>query len=296
MPDRAALYTVSARPKAKREQLPLGDLDGAGTSLVDVLAGILEGFVETSAGGTVVRSLVVRRDGDDLFAIVQHGFPGVAADIVAASGEVRLRQTPDDLQLVRSGCLFRLPVAAKSGAFAMQVTNGRGAKELFERGIVGRFRARFPGLTLALDALAEAGVLREAVAADRVEKLQLVRHEQAGKRKSAAAGKWVATGETARIAVDVAVKTPGAHLQGSLLQRYLGGDQAAYAEIVEFGGITFDEAHVGIVLGDQTRRLLDLAHPEAGPPLRRALSGLELDDAGEPTEASLLGALRATLA
>ncbi len=88
MTERAALYTVAVRHKAKRGNgLPLGDIDGAGTSLASVLAGILDGFAETSADGArVVRALVARRDGEDLFAVVQHGQKGVAADIVGPCG------------------------------------------------------------------------------------------------------------------------------------------------------------------------------------------------------------------
>src|SRR5258708_3353333 len=63
---RAALYTVVVRPKAKRQPRPLGDIDGSGTTLIDALARLVDGFAATSADGRVVRALTARRDGDDL--------------------------------------------------------------------------------------------------------------------------------------------------------------------------------------------------------------------------------------
>ena len=132
-----------------------------------------------------------------MFAVVQHGRRGVAADIVGPTGALRLRQHPDDLQLVRCGCLFRLPATETAGTLAVQLAYGRGVKGLFEQGLAARFGARLPGLTLVLDRLADPDTLRRAVAEDRVERVQLVRVEPPGKR-GAETGKWVPPGEPAR--------------------------------------------------------------------------------------------------
>lgn len=291
MTDRAALYTVAVRSRSRgATALPLGDLAGD-------LAGILDGFSVTSDDGArVVRALSVSRDGDDVFAVVQHGARGVAADIVDAGGGVRLRQLPDDLQLVRSGCFFRLPPAATAGRLAVHILNGHGVKDLFEQGLSARFRSLRPELVLAVERLAEPEALRVAVAVDRVEKLRLVRLEPGGARAIAATDKWVAPGEPARVELDVAVRARGARIQRELLARYLGGDRSAFAEIVEFAGLSFDRASVGVRLPDGTRRLFDLSRPEAGRPAMRALEGIVLDATGEPTEASLLAALRGVVA
>jgi len=290
MSERATLYTVTVRPRSRgAAPLPLADL-------ADVLAGALDGFSATSAdGGTVARVLSTARDGDDLFAIVEHGSRGIAADIVDASGAVRLRQTPDDLQLIRSGCLFRLPAGQTAGALAVHVSNGRGVKELFEQELVSRFRTARPGLLLRLDRLAEPDALRQAVAENRIEKLRLVRLEAAGKRTFGDTDRWVAAGKPARIQLEIGAHGRDGRISGALLERYLGGDGSALADIVAFGGLAFDSASVGVLLPDGTRRLFDLAHPEAGRPLTRALEGIVLDGAGEPTAESLLAALRGAL-
>jgi hypothetical protein len=296
--ERAALYTVSVRPRARGGQaLALGDIDGKGSSLRDVLGSVLAGFSETSTDGSrVARALLVEPDGEDLFTIIQHGQNGLAADIVDAAGGVRLRQTPDDLQLLRCGCLFRLPVAATVGSLAVHVSNGRGIKGLVVQGLVARFGSAFPELRLAIERLADPGALRAAVAADRIEKLRLVRLEPAGKRPAGETGKWVDAGSEARLELDVSVRTPGHRIQGGLIERYLAGDDGAFTEIVTFGGMTFDEAMVGVILPDETRRLFDLARPEAGRPVTRELPALALDADGEPTPASLLAGLQTVLA
>ena len=298
MSERAALYTVGVRPRGRGgSALPLGDLDGNGRRLADVLDGMLAGFSEASADGArVARTQLVEPDGDDLFVVLQHGQKGLAADIVDAAGSVRLRQTPDDLQLVRCGCLFRLPAAATAGSLAVHVSNGRGIKGLVVQGLVARFGALFPELRLAIERLADPDALRDAVAADRIERLRLIRIEPAGERPAGEAGKWVDAASAARVELDVAVRTPGHRIQRSLIERYLAGDSDAFAEIVSFAGMTFDEALVGVVLPDESRRLFDLARPEAGRPVLRELPALELDDVGEPTPASLLAGLRAALA
>ncbi len=297
MSERAALYTVGVRPRGRGGVAPpLGDVDGNGRRLADVLDGILAGFSEaTQDGSRVARTLLVEPDGDDLFAVVQHGQKGLAADIVDAAGTVRLRQTPDDLQLVRCGCLFRLPAAATAGSLAVHVSNGRGIKGLVVQGLVARFGALFPELRLAIERLADPDALRDAVAADRIERLRLIRVEPAGERPVNETGKWVDASSAARVELDVAVRTPGHRIQRSLIERYLGGDSDAFAEIVSFAGMTFDEALVGVVLPDESRRFFDLARPEAGRPVLRELPPLELDDVGEPTPASLLAGLRAAL-
>jgi hypothetical protein len=92
-----------------------------------VLAGLLYAVGELGPDGArVTRVLTVSSTNEEVFAVVQHGRRGVAADIVGPTGALRLRPHPDDLQLVRCGCLFRLPAAATAGTLAVQLAYGRG--------------------------------------------------------------------------------------------------------------------------------------------------------------------------
>jgi hypothetical protein len=271
------LYTVALR--SRKDAIPLGDLG-------DVLAGILDGFSEES-GDRIVKVLEVTRDADDLFAIVQHGSRGVAADIVDPSGAVRLRQVPDDVQLVRTGCLFRLPSTETAGRLAVHVSNGRGVKELFGQGLATRLQALRPGVSLAIERLGQPEALRGAVAAGRVDKLRLV-----GGSAIADTSRWV-VGDGAKVQLEISAR--GGELKSALIDEHLRGDEAALPEILRFAGLEFEHASVGVRLDDGSGRLFDLARPESGPPAARPLGGIALDDAGEPTVASLLAALRAVV-
>jgi hypothetical protein len=295
MSQRAALYTVRVHPKSKPSRAqPLGDVDGAGTALLAVLEQMLTGFVEVSEDGTrMVRALATATDGDDLFASLQHGESGVAAEIDDPSGALRLHQSPTDVQLVRCGCVFRLPPGALSGWLAVHINDGHGLKGLFEEGLARRFRARFPGLVLELDQFVEATMLKDAVDQNRIEKVKLVKLMQPGEPGIAAADKWLSPGQPARVELDLATVGAGARLQSGLVKRFLGGDEAAFADIVEFQGMTFDGAKVEVLLPDDTRRTFDLRSPQAGRPVTRDLPGLEFDDDGEPTDQSLFAELRA---
>ena len=300
MSQRAALYKVAVRPRSGRGQaLLLGNLDGAGTGAQSVLADLLEGFAEQSSDGTrLVRVLAVTPaavDGE-LFAVLEHGQSGVAADIVDAAGDVRLQQTPADLQLVRSGCLFSLPPAARAGALAVHVNNGRGAKELFERGLTGRFRERLPRLSLMIERFSEPGGLGDAVAANRITRLVLSSNSRTGVQPIAPARKWLVPGTAARVELEVAASGTDGRIATSLLTRFVAGESSALTEICDFGGLGFAEAAVEALLADGTRRIYDLAHPDAGRPATRLLPGIELDADGEPTAESLRGALREALA
>ena len=284
MSQRASVYTVRLRPRGGGTQAPLGGLR-------DLLAAELAGFVETSDDGRrSLRVVQTQVDGDDLFVVLQHGEAGVAAEIVDAAGAVRLERTPDDAQLVRCACLFRLPAEAEQGLLALHVNDGRGPTELLEAGLRKRLAGKLAGATLELDRPDEEDALREAVAANRVEKVKLVKIDRPGDRGFAAVDKWVATGAAARVELDV-----GGRIEPALIGRHLAGDQKAFAEIVEFAGLTFDQAKVQVRLEDDSRRLFDLSHPDEGRPVTHELSALEVDAGGEPTPESLRQALQALL-
>jgi hypothetical protein len=297
MSRRAALYQVSIHPKGKSDEpRSFGDIDGSGTSAVASLTEILGAFSEASRDGLrLVRSLQAEADGDELFAIVQYGQKGIAADIVSPGGDVRLRQSPADEQLVRFGCLFRLPAGATAGSLAVELDDGRGIKGLVQQALARAFRSRFAGLVLAIEPAADPDELRAAVRAGRVDRLQLGRSAPPGAQTLPDAGKWLAPGTGGRVRVEIAGASPAARLRGELLVRHLDGDAGAFAEIARFAGIHFDTVRVGVQLSDSSRRTFDLAKLESGRAPARELAGIELDADGRPTDASLRAALRSLL-
>jgi hypothetical protein len=283
MAQRASLYTVRLRARTDASQT-LGRLR-------DSIAEELNGFVETSEDGRrSLRVVQAQANGDDLFAVMQHGETGVAAEIVDAAGDVRLQRTPEDAQLVRCACLFRLPETASDGALVLHVNDGRGPKELLEAGLRRRLAGKLDGASLELGRTDEQEALRQAVAANRVEKVKLVKIQRSGDQPFAAVDKWVPPGDAARVELDV-----GGRIEPALIGRHLAGDKQAFGEIVEFAGLTFDQAKVQVRLADDSRRQFDLMHLDEGRPVTHDLTGLTFDADGEPTPESLLAGLQALL-
>ena len=107
------------------------------------------------------------------------GSPRTSSMPRAACASARLPTTSSSsAAAASSGC----PPPRPTGSLAVHVSNGRGIKGLVVQGLVARFGAAFPELRLAIERLADPDALREAVAADRIEKLRLVRLEPAGER------------------------------------------------------------------------------------------------------------------
>ena len=298
MSERAALYTVAVRPRRRQGPLPLGDIDGAGTSLADVLAGILDGFAETSADGAARRRWPRRRRATATTCSRSSSTARAASPPTSStpSGGVRLRQTPDDLQLVRCGCLFRLPGRRDRGDARRPGLERARRQGPLRAGAELRASARaFPGLALAIEPARRA---RRAPRRGRrrtgSRRCGSCGSSRPGAARSPTPASGSPRGEPARLELDVAVPAAGARIEPALLERYLDGDGSALRrDRRASAGSTFDQARVGVAARRTARAgSFDLAHPD-GRAARstRELAGIVLDAAGEPTDASLLAAL-----
>jgi len=281
MTHRAAVYTIRVRKKYDRseskEPRRLGDIDEQGTYLRDVLARYCEGLEAVSADATnVVRCLEAKVDEDDLLITAQHGQTGVAADIVGATGQLRLHQTPEDTQLLRCGCLFRLAPTDDIGWLAVHIAHGRGIKGLLEKGLLEQFRqeTEFPQLKLEIVPFVLDSTLKAAVDADQVDKIKLVKLERPQDRAAAATDRWVPTGAVGRLELDISAR--GTRVVSDLIRRYLGGERTVRNSIVEFQGITFDEAKVEVLLDGGARRTFNIEKPDAGHAFTQDLDGFRV--------------------
>lgn len=298
MSHRAAVYTVRVRRKWDRSvekgSRLLGDIDEQGTYLRDVLEMYCRGLEAVSADETkVVRCNECSVEGDELLLTTQHGQNGLAADIVGASGDLLLRQTPDDTQLLRCGGLFRLPPSDDMGWLAVHVAHGRGVKGLLEKGIVQRFRDEFSDLKLEIVPFVHESTLMAAVDHNQIDKVKLVKYEQPNDRAAAATNKWVPADVIGRLELDITAR--GTRVIGDLVRRFLGGDTSVFNNIVEFQDITFDQAKVEVIVDAGTRRTFNIEKPDAGHAFTEDLEDLVFED-GEPTMESVIVGLRAALA
>jgi hypothetical protein len=297
MGHRAAVYTVRVHRRSKRTDYRLlGDIDNRGSSLLRQLDKYMIGLKSDSADHSrVIRALSHVIDGDELQLMLQHGQNGIAADIVTEAGELRIHQEPSDMTRVRSAVLMQLPAAETLGWMAVHNNNNHYVKGLLMQALTARFRHDFPDLILDVSPYVLGSVFREAVERDRVEKVTLVKLERPSDRANADTDKWVQSDLGARVQLGIEPRGRDKHLIPGLLQRFLGGDRQAYEEIVVFQGLTFDEAKVQVRLENGALRTFNIERPDAGHAFTEDLRGLQLQDNGEPTEASLIATLRAAL-
>jgi hypothetical protein len=299
MSHRAAIYTVRVRPRRDTSGIfrPLGDIDDNGVSLLAVIDAYMLDFESTSADGSkVVRCENRKVEGDELLIIAQNGQKGVASDLMSAAGTLRVHRTADDTELVRCGALLRLPPAKETGWLAAHINNQHGIKGLLDKELSARFRQDFPGLVLEITPCVLASALREAIEHDRVDKVKLVKLEQPNDRANAATDKWVRQGIAARIELQIKPAGRLARVLPQLLRQYvLDEDHSVFGQIVEFEGLTFDEAKVEVVAQNGAKRTFNIEKPDTGHPVTEDLGDLVLLADGEPDETSLFAELRAAL-
>jgi hypothetical protein len=294
MGHRAAVYSVCVHTKRKVNELkPLGSIDGKGLYLGDVLSDYFDGF----DGGNVDGSKKVHcadpdLQGDWLSLIAKHGQSGFAADILDALGTPIFHQKPDHEHVLPCGSLFYLPRGETRGWWAVHINNGRSAKGLLESRMKARFKEDFDSLTLRITPVVNQKALDAAVEQDRVEKLKLRRLKKPS--DIAAVGRWVPAYHKPSIALEIATFGKGAMVLPDKIKQFLSGDTDALDEIVEFGGLTFEEASVTIILPNGKERTINIQAREGGQAITQEMDNLQEVD-GEPTSDSLETELRRSL-
>jgi hypothetical protein len=297
MSHRAAVYMVRVRKKRDRsgEYRLLGDFAEQGIGLLPTLERYCTGLESISADeAKIVRCTTCTSDGHELRISARHGQNGVAADIVDADGRLRLRQTPQDTQLLQCGCLFLLSPTEELGWLAVHINNGRSVKGLLEKGLVEKFRVEFDELMLELPPFVQGSVLQEAVEHGQIDKVKLIRYEQPSDLATSATNRWVPTGAKGRLELDISAGR-GNRVLSDLFRRYFGGDRDVFHEIVEFQGLTFDKAKVEVVLDGDKRRTFNIEQPDAGHAFTEDMQDLTIEN-GEPTPDSVFASLRSALA
>jgi hypothetical protein len=299
MGHRAAVYTVKVRRKRDLSgaYMPLGDIDGQGTSLLAALDKYMSDLEAVSADGSkVVRCNNPVTDGIELRVMAQTGQSGVASDLVGPGGNLLVHRTAHDTELLRCGCLFRLPSAEETGWLAAHINNGQGVKGLVEKELRSRFNADFSGLMLEITPYVLASALREAIEHDRIDKVKLVKKEQPNDRANTATDKWVRAGVAARIELQISPRARTEHVITRLLRMFVVDENPnVFGDIVEFEGITFDEAKVEVETPSGAKRTFNIERPDSGHPVTEDLHNLTLLADGSPDEASLYAELRQAL-
>jgi hypothetical protein len=302
--NRAAVYTVRVHPIGQpNDRCLLGDFDSSGTALIDRLSAYLPklNYTDESRKLLYLRHTVEPAPPQppvELLAMLESGQAGMDAMIRSKQGEQRYHQVFDDSADLECGCLFRLPRNQRLGFLALHIPNRRMIKTPLAAHISRSFRSDYPELVLEITPYVVESALVQAVDQNLIETITLVRRVQPSDRASAGIAQWVGDEDLGKITVTIGASLSGRarHLLADPLRRFLGSTtgshdrDAAKRAIVEFMGMTFDEAKVVVPQGDTTRTF-NIEELDSGHPLTEDM----LLPPGRPSEEAIFAALRRAL-
>jgi hypothetical protein len=304
MGHRATVYTVKVKEAYSRKDdafVPLGDMDGRGTYLGDVIYDALSDTdFSSSAKDTLLRTRVVEQDGDEVRAIMLHGQSGVVADILDADGNLKATQELDDLNRMSCGVLFDLPKKDVTGYLVCHVNGNRSAIRLLEGALKTRIRNDFNEKghkrSIVITPFTRRDELEAAIARGRLDKIRLVKYEHPHHREVASTKRWVPSNEIGVLEVQFSAgERIKERLKATPVQRFLHG-KLARSEIVEFAGYQFDEIKAVIETDDGHEKTINIEEPEVGHRYSKTLTGFTVDARGEPRAESLYKKLADVLA
>ncbi len=299
MSHRAAIYTVRAhtRNRKKEGDLPLGNVDGEGTSLALLIHRAIEkGFrevdrAEVTSIKTVSSELLETEEYFEVHAVFSHGQSKMSAAITDEALNLLLQQKPEHTHSVLVGSVFRIPKSHDLGVWALHQNNSRAGQSLIARGLRSVIRELAPDIVVTFKASVNNRAFVAAVDQGRVEQVTLVRQSRPNDRGSASADRWVQAGEIGKIGLTI---SGHGFLKSGHLSKLLDGREEVRPEIFEFADIEFEEANVKVDLGAGRMRTFNVDSPEKGYAMTVNLEGLRTVD-GEPTTTSLFRQLGVTI-
>jgi hypothetical protein len=170
------------------------------------------------------------------------------------------------------------------------VNDGRGTKSLLDSGIQEKFQEGFPDYTLLMRPYVERSVLDAALAADRLDKVTLVKYERPSDDAMAVTRQWIPSDAIGKFELTISSKTRGLHVLPSPIRRFLDGTDEVRDEIIQFEGVEFDEARVKVSTADGGEKTFNIERPDAGHAFSEELNDLDYED-DQPTIESIRAAL-----
>ena len=294
MSHRAALYLVQVRQKRESEWRLFGDFDQTGTWFGDVVASALSQLNDKSRDGKVVAHFEAALPGlgdGQVGASIRSGRTGITS-VIERSGHPSYDRSPDHAESMRSAVLFDLPKGQRAGRLAVHVPFGRSCKGIVERAL--KAHVGVLGFIVELGPIVPAGALREAVERDAVERVTLIKHDPARSDKFADAAQW---GSDAVDRLELSIPSRrNRRLRRDPLKKFLDEPtEANRQQIIEFEGLSFDEASVTVEMPDGVQRTFFLEAREGGHPMTTGISVGEGDRYGA-IASDLSDGLRAAVA
>jgi hypothetical protein len=248
-----------------KEYVKLGDIDGSGTFLGDVLVELLNPAtfeVRNEDRDREVRSSMATLAGennDEVDVILNPGERGVRADILEANGQLGFEQRAEHTQLLTCGSVFRLPRKAEVGIWASHSNYGRSTKSLVAPELERLFRERFEDLRLQIRPSVNANAFKDALENDRLLGATLIKYER--EPDISAEKEWAADETGLKLRLDIE-PSGGKRLIPKRVLKALETNNLG--NIVEFGGVKFDSANFKVKLPNGIERTFTVENPEKG--------------------------------
>lgn len=292
MTHRAALYAVSVHPKGHPEApLVLGDYDGSGTWLGKALKKVMPGLSTEDDNRNItlhfeskLKDLPKNHAG---FTLVR-GQTGVRS-VLSREDESPYLRTPDTEELLRVAAVFWLPRRRNRGYLAIHVPHGHGIKSILDTHLREQFGLR--QLSISLNPIVPQDALRNAVQADSLERITLVKRNLSDSDRFADAAQW-GPEQVGRLELSI-ISKHGLKLWRDPLTRFLSERRDdELSKIIEFDGMRFDEAKITARMPGGNDRTFYLDGRKSGHAITIDLD--LIDDDGSSDEAGILPELLAT--
>lgn len=264
MSHRASIYSVRIRPTRVRDGwCLLGDYDSIGTWAGDTITAALRQLDAFSTDGRVHASHESNLRTSSHYSVgvsILSGRTGVTS-VLQKPGETDFLRTIDHSEAMRSGILFFLPRNRDRGVMAVHAPHGRGCKAIVEH----ELRQHFSGLGYVIDLspIVPADALSEALRQSEIKKITLIKYETSRSDKFHDAAQW-GSDEIGRLELTITSRRMRS-LRSTPLRRLLqDSSDDSRRQILEFGGLDFDDVGITVKFPNKVRRTFYLASPSKG--------------------------------
>ena len=264
MSHRASIYSVRIRPKRTSDDWCLfGDYNSVGTWAGDTIAAVLEQLDAYSADDNVhaIHESELAISSNDYVGIsILSGRTGVTS-VLQKSGESDFYRTVDHSEAMRSGILFYLPRNRDRGVMAVHSPHGRGCKAIVGRELRQHFSNQ--GYLLDLSPIVPVDALSDAIRRSEIKKITLIKYATNRSDKFHEAAQW-GSDEVGRLELAITSRRMRSLRPGPLQRLLAEPSDDNRRQILEFGGLDFDDAGITVKFPGNSRRTFYLGSPDKG--------------------------------
>lgn len=241
----------------------LGDYDSIGTWAGDIITAALRQLDAYSTDGNVhaTHESNLRTSSNDYVGIsILSGRTGVTS-VLQKSGENDFYRTVDHSEAMRSGVLFCLPRNRDRGVMAVHAPHGRGCKAIVEHELRRYFGNL--GYIIDLSPIVPVDALNEALRQSEIKKITLIKYATSRSDKFHDAAQW-GSDEVGRLELTITSRRMRSLRSTPLSKLLQDPSDDNRRQILEFGGLDFDDVGITVKFPNNVRRTFYLESPSKG--------------------------------